>query len=1157
MTVYADPGQKTITQELYVEEGQQFRVAYADVTDCYMYYSEPSGTRYMGENGVTTQLEQAKVFTGGVDKEVTLTEPACYTISGTMSRSDDPLIRKAAYVMARFENGETYAGRAVFAYGEAEAQYTIYVPQSQQGSTYQLSVAKARNNTGNQYIASTLTNVTSGTLSGNVQQNVSLAADVPTIKGTISLPAGMTAPEGGLMFSIGLEEDYSNVDYATYYLPEGKNSFSYELCAMTQGGALVYARLEDPVPGLSNEATAQFAQSELSAADLTFVETVIITGTLSVPDSCKDGVAAIQVSANGTLNGGNIYASTVTAIAAGQTEGSYTLYWPKGGVLRSLSVRVTADTQNSLSTSWLYLQSDLKSFSGQYADLGAAVSGNMSIHTALPKGLYVTGTISLPQGLSAGAYSGYVYLEPVDGGMQYSQRFDFSGTSCDYSISVPQDAMGAYYIKLYLHEGAGTVPYEYFYYSEQGMTTDVSAATAVQVGEDGAKVNLTIPKGKIISGKLVADDGGAVRWDEAETMTAYLEPVGGGTIQYSTVQVDSQGNWTFTTDPTLTGAYYLYFGISQDVESNIVRSNYYYSQSGKSVTSEQDADAIQLEGGDLSGLELYVQTGWVLSGALKLGEGGYISGGTVTMYLSARSAENKYYSGRGEVGESGGSYFIVVPKVQTTYNLYIQPSTNVPPEVSSNLYFNDSIQSINTNTITGDTGDLDFTIAKARAMITGTVYRPESVTGYFYLSLSLRTDTYGYYNTSVSIQANDNSGQFSIAIPQSEKGTTYQLSYRTSYAGMVMNQSIYLCQDGSLTTDVDQAGNFPLDNPTAHSFTPMTVAPFITGRIYCPEGLTEFVEVVVDYQLVSGVSTLDMTDTAVSVMVGPGGQQDEDGRWYATYAVGDSDLPVGTQYRLTCYMPNANDLVDGSFHFVNRDGTLTSSVADADIYTVPASGSDTVNFTPMLWDDGSENYVLQSDHGFTQIPETLTYTYTHPGNPTALKVTFSARTDVNLLINGKTYVASSFQENPTIEVTGDTLTVTMSATSYYNGAFGFAVEKVEAVGATSTVGAAALYSDSGSAASNIISDLKDGGAAHVTLVSDGTMYGRYYLLGAIYDKNGAMLDITYVPVDFDYSTGTYTASLNFDEMYGQATTFKLFLTNSAWTPRMESIKVAE
>lgn len=517
------------------------------------------------------------------------------------------------------------------------------------------------------------------TLSGNVTADVILSEAIPTIRGTISLPDGFTAPEGGLLFEVGVREDYMYNAYATYYLPEGKSSFSYALCAPVQGETEVYADLLSPEFSIYERTTTTFPKSGLNQADLTFRENITLRGTVIVPEVCREGTALININSDVLLEAGDyssnsLYSYAEVAVLSGETQVSYALRVPKGGTLTSLQVSVQADTQNLLSTDRLYLQPDLTSFSPNYAALNAVLSEDLTLTTTLSQGIFLSGTLSLADGLSAGKYTGTIQLEPVSIGRPANQYFEFTGDSYGYKFSLSQDAIGqAYYLSIRVDNGEGVLTNKtYYYVSDSVTTTDQSKATPITIGESGATIDLTIPKAKTISGSLVADDGSEVVWDPEETLWLYLS---GTSNESFAVTPDAQGNWSAAVDPSFTGEFTLRTYISGNVQTNIFGNrDYYYSTAEHAVTEENGASLLTIGEEDVTGLKLYVETGWLLSGAIKLPEGGYITDKTLNVSVVVKDADGSYtdYRGNGTVGPNGGSYCVAVPKQTAEYQIVLQ-----------------------------------------------------------------------------------------------------------------------------------------------------------------------------------------------------------------------------------------------------------------------------------------------------------------------------------------------------------------------------------------------------------------------------------------------------------------------------------------------------
>lgn len=103
-TIHLSAGDSTFTLPLSVDAGERFLVGYCDVTNCFSYYYPSTGARYAAEDGITTQPSQAKIFTGGEVSSITIADPTCYTVTGTLTREGDVLPSQAAYVMVLRSN---------------------------------------------------------------------------------------------------------------------------------------------------------------------------------------------------------------------------------------------------------------------------------------------------------------------------------------------------------------------------------------------------------------------------------------------------------------------------------------------------------------------------------------------------------------------------------------------------------------------------------------------------------------------------------------------------------------------------------------------------------------------------------------------------------------------------------------------------------------------------------------------------------------------------------------------------------------------------------------------------------------------------------------------------------------------------------------------
>jgi len=1158
---------RTITGSLWVPEGERFTLAYGDSTNANSWYYAPTGMRFYCEDGVTGLLDNATFYEGGEIDHITLTEPAGYKVTGTLTRSETSH-EATAFAFANFQNGESFANIVYFAEGVSTANYAIYVPQRLDGQRFISAAAESREGDSNLAEMTTLVTGSSYTLSGNtaVDPMEVYIVNEPNITGTLSLPDGVVAPEGGLVITLGLVEEYDWIRQAIYYMPEGESSLEYGLFGDISSEFAVFTQMDRYHEQFINDSVpTYFSPADANSADVVLPEAVYITGTLTVPESCREGVSTHRFYAQTNDNSYQGYVS----VMAGETTASYRIRFPMGQTMTRMYGRVYADSLGKLFDGNQYLQAD-GSVGSQNNNISLVVNGPMTVDFAFPTGKSVSGTVTVPEGLPSGYYRGYVYLQPTTGGRNYSAEIEFTGTQGNYRITLPADATGTYTLRIYMYDDcpAGVMTYEDFYYAGEGVapTTDESQAAVITLGEEGAVANISVPMAKIIKGKLMSADGDAIQWNPEYTTYMYLYSAAGaesGTIYLRDVEVDEQGNFTAACDPTITGEYTVAFRVNGDEGSNIVNDYYYYTGTTEFSTDSDTAKAITLTEDHYSGLNIYVNTGWVISGSILMPEGGYFlpesewSQQTTTIWFNA-NGEGNYGSGRGQFGQYGGSYSIVVPKVEDTYSIYMN-NTTINDGFDTNLCF--MSQTAENVAVSGNTVGPDFSPEVAKAIITGTVYRPEGVTDYIGISIYVATageywwDTTNYYGNCY-IQNNRDSATFSIPIPASNTSESYKLYYyvNSNIDGVLARKNIYLTADGGMTTIESSAGNFTFDQVN-HSFTLLSATPYATGKIFLPDDMTESTNIYVT----SSVQTLargGYEEPEASLWVDPDNAAVDSvtGRRYITYTLTDPSLTPGSTYRLCYYFDYDEEYFDSSdWHYLTEDGESVN-YNDATIFTVREDSPNVVDFTPITWDDGSENYIFQSKHGIStqNHAEYTTYSIVYPG-ASSLTVTFSDRTDAELTLNnGDVYYRDYIY---VYDIPGDTLTVDMRL--YSGSKFGFAVESIvpiyDTVAAPEEPFAAAIYSESGSSEQAVLNDLANGSEVSITLVSPVDSHTED-LLGALYDGDGRLMDVTMMPVTFTGSTAT--AKLSFDK-YHNAASFKLFMLDDEHAPLMQHIEFGE
>lgn len=1452
-----------------------FVVGYYDATNIDSWWNAryASGVRYLAEDGgITSQFSEAKVFTASETSSVTIDDTDNYAMTGKLKLESEWKYDKGMYAFAEFENGECYAGRAYFPAGTTSAEYTIYIPKGEVNSKFTHWAAETEDWNSNRIMETSYlegkeyTLTKSGTLS-----DITLPDPPVTVKGTFSLPAGMKAPSGGMNVVIQVEDQSE-----WYNLPAGKSSFDFELTPVINENQeyTVWAYIENAPDNLCDQFRNRYMGSELMDVDMTAYETVIVSGSLEVPDACKEKGSTIRLYAYTNVDTNRWYNYDLyISVLPGQTSAAYEIKALKGYEDSYVSANVEADATGKLLTTEMYLQEDGttgtnnrwfaltknmsdvdfvyalgKSISGKvtlaagldagyyYGEVSARptegggsyrtnfyfdgtegsyalavpqdytgsyrvyysiysdenpnaltdcqvyysttgmttdsskaskitvpeegaenidlvilkakfITGTITVPTGLPadaeyrgnvtarnvstnasyntyfefigtkgtyslgipadesgsfriyiymyndgvdgvmtgqnyywsstgmtadsskassftvtddgasvdliipKGIMVTGNVSLSAGLPAnGGYDGWVGLQN-ENGTRYTGRFDFGEGNTSYSVSLPADYTGTYTVILYLYEEEGVTPdnlitYTYLYLKEDGtFSTSKQDAKKFTIGEAGLTQNVVIPAGQIctinlsapagfsgdyngyvylknvtadrsnsydfsfsgtsgsvsfttlagdtseytlriyvyngpgamtgnqfyyangiwvkssdaaipftlsstplsvslpagktITGKLVAADGSAINLgtnDNGNYGYISLSPISGSYLSSSYV-VNANGTFSVTIPEDATGTYSLYFSPRDNTGCNVVSEDYFYvADATTSTTDSGKATAIDVSG-EIPALTVLVDTGYVLTGTVELGEGATLDG--VSSYNDGRLAyvdlrlisneedEANYFYESTDVNlyknETSWSYTMVVPKKDATYTLEVYRFKTWGDSITSNIYDGEQTISDSIAVSASQTTLPTIKLTPAKTTISANITNPvaTSASGYVYL---VADDA--RYEQYFNINAGETKG-FDFKISPTETAEIYTMYYYLySPTGLYRYTNIYVVEDNKLSLSSNEAGNFAWDK-TSVEFTLMEIPPFAAGKVYIPDYEDENFYLTVDSNI-SSSSYMTIYSSDVKT--------DSDGKKYVEYILADEDVTPGQSYYLYFEVEYDKGLTDEeladakwstSRYYITADGGVTTKSSERGTFTVPETMLTVHDLTLVTWDEGSENNVLQSDHGFA-LPETSpTFTYSYPG-ASYLEVTFDDRTDVYLNINGSYAGRPTGTRTINTSDTNGTMTITFDLNQYYYEEvyYGFGIVSIVPYYSSETVTApavATIYTDNGSDTATVMNDLRAGEDVHVTLVAPADSTGT--LMAAVYDSTGKMIDMVMENVTF--TNGAATSTLDF------------------------------
>lgn len=772
--------------------------------------------------------------------------------------------------------------------------------------------------------------------------------------------------------------------------------------------------------------------------------------------------------------------------------------------------------------------------------------GELSI--TLPAAKSATVTVNAPEGFS-GYYDGYIYLyEDTETGFATvaSQYFEFEGSGCDVTLYLPAESESdTYKMAVYLWSGPGCPTDTTYYYAEAGWATSYSSGDYVDFSS-GA-VSITLPRAKVISGKLVASDGSAVSVPSGAGFTMYSSS---GSYANCSSTMSEDGTFTITVSDTLTGDYYLYCSAYSGGGNNVVAGTYYYKSDATSSVYEYDSSDssyfINLDNGDVTDLVIYVDTGYVLTGTVELGEGATLTNpdsktlGWVYVSLASETRRTSF-SVRLRSDNSDWSYSVAVPKAAATYTLsaYLSPNSSAV----TNIYLGD--MDYGTVDVTGDGALPSISLTPGRATISADITTPLS--GYYTNGRLYVVTSNGTYSRDFYMDNNVSSTTVSVTVAPDDNAETYQLYYYLGNPeGLIRYRDVYVNADGSCTTDSTAASSYSFDT-TEHAFTLAEQPPYLMGKIYLPDELDDDDFYVRLYDRFSGGAYFRVHSSTI--------EEDPDGRKYVPYKKYSSGDYSGSSFYAYYYLSdytgtalyNKSDYYSRAY--LGEDGTFTfDGNSDYHYFTVPDSGCAELDFTLLSWNDGTEDALLQSAHGLTAFEE-QTFTFSYPG-ATYLEVTFDGRTDIDLYINDSYYNAYSLRSYTQTIYLGDTdgvMTVTVPAYTASSATFGFAITSIVPYypdEAAQTPSVAAVYSAGGSAEADVMASLAAGETVYVSLVGPVDLTG---IIGvAVYNSNGRMIDMIWEGLTFE--NGVVSLPLNFDNAESGVTLSIVVLDAVSWAP---------
>lgn len=768
--------------------------------------------------------------------------------------------------------------------------------------------------------------------------------------------------------------------------------------------------------------------------------------------------------------------------------------------------------------------------------------GSVSMDIRKVNGLAVN--IALEDGLADGYYYGYITVYNEKNGQNNSTSFSMNEGTRNTTVYRKMTDPGTYLVsyEIYTSADSKVVTGTYFYYVGDGekWSAEKGNATSLDFTDSDRTIDLTLTTGKLISGKLVSTTGDAVTIGNiTESVSFYLQ-ASSSTSFRGTFSAD--GSYCFAVPENLTGEYKLRVSLYSSLESNILlsgSSSFYYNDSLNVESSQSKAPTFTIGESNVTGIDIPVETGWRITGSLVCPEGYGLSFQegftytTFTVYMNNEDGSGSSISGNGRINKDGtSSYSVVVPQTPATYR--IRRTEIRSSEIITELCIKNA-QTMTGININGDTSGVDFILEKPKGTISGIITRPDGVSGSLsvtvYAQFILESGENVYYTADSYMESNENTCAYQIRIPESCTSSQYRMYYSCSNSSI--NRTAYLKTDGTMSKDISEAAVFTLGKADTRHIPLMLLQPYLTGKIYVPEGIRESFEISLFGYLYTTTITVNPADC----------KSDQNGR-YVEYGLKYPNADNAYSYRFSYRIStdNSGKLYTGTLYYSQENG-LVFNYNDATTYDTAADN--TIEFTPLTWADVDEGLVFVSDHGVDNYGE-RSYQFNYPDNVESVTMVFSPYTDCTVAINwGESNSAS--KTSSTIRNGNDTYTVgantfTLSFSAGYSSSYGFGIKSISLNYETNDqdepeiVAVYAMDGEKVVTEQTPLERVKAGESIKVQFYDPELATNESFAaVGAVYDASGKLIGKTMVKltqasgdrytVDFDFDANPEAASL--------------------------------
>lgn len=526
------------------------------------------------------------------------------------------------------DQGYADAGIYKIAAGKKAADYSMYVPAEaafrEYGSEEKITIRVESKSADSAYNGHTTAKFSREEID---DATISLLCFDQSISGEISIPASVELTSG-MVVNINANIEVDGVEtYVDQWVSivKGARSAAYRIAVpsdatlnqvymyVNNAGSLAVGTdwLYYSPDGESTSDLNLPLTNGISDVDFMFKKAKLVSGTVIIPDDFE-GEAYCYIEARGNISS----ESTRVTIDA---PGSYPFNIPVDEDETSVTIRANLSdwTDHNYFTGTLYYSSSgMKQnyYEAEKIDVSAGSVGNINI--TMEKGATVSGTISFQDGVyvSESSDGGGVTIEleltdKNNNRLGYKNYIVTSVEDFKYQIPISGDASQAKMEIGIMPNNANTnLPSATFYYSGDSLLSTTYSGNAKTFDATGSAVNITVPKGVKVSGKIInpADAVGRVSYGQLNFEAKVVDI-------YTYVSVDEDGYYETYIFPE-EESYTAYFWPTQMTDgTNILRKNYYYVSADKSTTDRYEASVVNLKNG-MDNLNFHTKTGKILSG---------------------------------------------------------------------------------------------------------------------------------------------------------------------------------------------------------------------------------------------------------------------------------------------------------------------------------------------------------------------------------------------------------------------------------------------------------------------------------------------------------------------------------------------------------------